>query len=61
MFDDRTAGTAQVGRDDDRGAALDQLPDGRQAGTDTAVVGDPRSLQRNVEVHPEQHLLALDV
>jgi len=54
-----------VRHDDHPGAALGQLPYGRQAGPDPAVVGDPGALrvgevQRHVEVGPQQHAPAGD-
>ncbi len=42
-------------------AALAQALDRRQRGADACVVGDALAVQRNVEVHPDEDALAVDV
>ena len=49
---------AQVAAQDDLGAIIDQLFDGRQGRVDAVVVGDDAVLHRNVEVAANQHALA---
>ena len=52
---------AEVGDEDQRGAALAQQLDRRQRRADPRVVGDPAAVERHVEVDPDQHPLAGDV
>ena len=49
---------AQVAAQDDLGAIIDQLFDGRQSRVDTVVIGDHAVLHRDVEVAANQHALA---
>ena len=51
-------GPAEVGDHDDPGAGVGQLPDGRDAGPDPAVVGDRAAVERHVEVGADQDPLA---
>ena len=46
---------------DHPGAGVGQPPDGRDAGPDPAVVGDPGAVERDVEVGPDEHPLAVQV
>jgi hypothetical protein len=43
------------------GAAVQQVPQQRDAGPDPAVVTDPAVLHRDVQVAPDQDALAPDV
>ena len=51
----------QMRHEHDPGAAPAQLLDRRQRGADPQVVRDGPVLERDVEVHPDQHALALEV
>ena len=48
---------AQVAAQNDLGAIIDQLFDGRQSRVDTVVIGDHAVLHRDVEVAANQHAL----
>ena len=60
----RALRAAEVGHDDDPGAAVRQLLDHRQAGADTSVVGDLTAafkVERHVQVGPQQDAAPGDV
>src|SRR3972149_2483409 len=57
----RPPGPAEVGAEDDAGAAIDQVGDRRPGLADAPVVGDATVLQRDVEVHAAGHPLPRDV
>ena len=46
---------------DVRGVALEEVPEGRQGGTDPGVVGDTAVLEGNVQVGADEHALPRDV
>src|SRR5205823_1164336 len=51
----------QMGHKDDFGAVIQQVANGRQGGSNPAVVGDlARVVLWNVEVHPNEHALTAD-
>ena len=52
---------AQVCHEDDLGAVLAQLFDGGQRSLDTTVIGDGRTIERNIEVGAHQNALALEI
>jgi hypothetical protein len=54
-------GTAEMRDDQHPGAGRGELGDGRHAGPDPAVVGDPVTVQRDVQVGAHQHALAVQV
>ena len=60
----RPVGPAEVRDHEDARAGVGELPDRGDAGPDPAVVGDPAatfwSVQRHVEVRPDEHPLAAD-
>ena len=60
-FHHRAAWPAQVRAEDDPGARLHKVGDGRQRGRYPAVVADLPIPQRDVEIHADQHALAGDV
>ena len=49
---------SEVRREDHRRAALERVPDGRQRRPDARVVADGAVLDRDVEVHADEHALA---
>ena len=53
--------TAEMRHEDDLGAVGAQSLDGRQGGTDTAVIGDRGAVQRNVEIRADENALALEI
>ena len=55
------AWTAEVGEHDQAGSGGQQVLQGREAGADPAVVGDPRAVERDVEVGAHQDSLAVEV
>jgi hypothetical protein len=50
-----------VRREDDTGASVAELLDRRQRRPDACVVSDRTVVERNVEVDPDKHPLALEV
>src|SRR5262249_31861327 len=54
-------GTAKVGQDDHLGAAIHQLPDGRQNARDARGIAHRPVLHGHVEIDAKQHALAADV
>ena len=47
-------GPAEMRREHDRTALLEEVRDGRQGGADARVVGHAAALERHVEVHPHE-------
>ena len=58
---DSALGAAEVGAEDDPGAALAEVADGRQGLAEAGVVGDAAVGEGDVEVDPHEDALALDV
>ena len=50
-----------MGEDDDLCAAVPELVQRRQRGTDPSVVGDRLPVQRHIEIAADQHPLASEV
>ena len=46
---------------DVRGVALEEVPEGRQGGTDPGVVGDATVLEGDVQIGADEHALPRDV
>ncbi len=53
--------TAQVAHQEQRGTLFEHILDRRQCCLDAFVVGNNAFIHRDVEVHPHQHTLALQV
>ena len=60
LLDDGALGAAEVRREDERRAALQQLAEGGERCPDPQVVGHLAARQGDVVVHPDEHALALD-
>ena len=58
LLDDLALGAPEMGTEDHRAAAFEEVGDGRQGGADARVVGDAALLQGHVEVDAHQDALA---